>query len=69
MAGSDLSEGSSTQNVQDSNKSLKEKCSLLAKKQRAKFYIVRRCIMMLVCWHERNDTWGGIKEAKEETKG
>ncbi|KAH6797678.1 DVL family protein [Perilla frutescens var. hirtella] len=32
-----------------------EKCSDLAKKQRAKFYILRRCIAMLVCWHEKND--------------
>ncbi|KAG6401540.1 hypothetical protein SASPL_138399 [Salvia splendens] len=35
--------------------SLSEKCRHLAKKQRAKFYILRRCIAMLVCWHERND--------------
>ncbi|KAK1409780.1 hypothetical protein QVD17_36309 [Tagetes erecta] len=27
-----------------------EKCSNIAKKQRAKFYIVRRCVAMLVCW-------------------
>ncbi|GFS45761.1 DVL family protein [Actinidia rufa] len=32
-----------------------KKCSHLAKKQRAKFYILRRCIAMLVCWHERTD--------------
>ncbi|KAL8504470.1 hypothetical protein ACS0TY_015874 [Phlomoides rotata] len=38
-----------------SGKSFGEKCSRLAKKQRAKFYIVRRCIAMLVCWHERNE--------------
>nr|XP_043635203.1 small polypeptide DEVIL 10-like [Erigeron canadensis] len=30
-----------------------KKCSHIAKKQRAKFYIVRRCIAMLVCWHEK----------------
>ncbi|KAF8042625.1 hypothetical protein BT93_A1072 [Corymbia citriodora subsp. variegata] len=30
-----------------------EKCSHLAKKQRAKFYILRRCIAMLLCWHEQ----------------
>ncbi|KAK4345735.1 hypothetical protein RND71_035911 [Anisodus tanguticus] len=35
--------------------SLRKKCSHLAKKQKAKFYILRRCIAMLVCWHERND--------------
>ncbi|XP_047975389.1 small polypeptide DEVIL 16-like [Salvia hispanica] len=35
--------------------SLKKKCSKLAKKQRAKFYILRRCIAMLVCWNEKNE--------------
>ncbi|KAI3520266.1 hypothetical protein L1887_09575 [Cichorium endivia] len=35
------------------NRSFGEKCSHMAKKQRAKFYIVRRCIAMLVCWHEK----------------
>ncbi|XP_022889363.1 uncharacterized protein LOC111404860 [Olea europaea var. sylvestris] len=39
-----------------SGKSFGKKCSHVAKKQRAKFYILRRCIAMLVCWHERNDT-------------
>lgn len=34
---------------------LMKKCKDLAKKQKAKFYILRRCIAMLVCWHERND--------------
>ncbi|KAK1421146.1 hypothetical protein QVD17_23273 [Tagetes erecta] len=31
-----------------------KKCSHIAKKQRAKFYIVRRCISMLLCWHEKD---------------
>ncbi|KAL7614563.1 small polypeptide DEVIL 16 [Lactuca sativa] len=35
------------------NRSFGKKCSHIAKKQRAKFYIVRRCIAMLVCWHEK----------------
>ncbi|CAN4121518.1 unnamed protein product [Withania somnifera] len=38
-----------------SSKSFGKKCSHIAKKQRAKFYIVRRCIAMLVCWHERKE--------------
>ncbi|CAN0926932.1 Small polypeptide DEVIL 16 [Linum grandiflorum] len=33
---------------------LGKKCKHLVKKQRAKFYIVRRCIAMLLCWHERD---------------
>lgn len=32
-----------------------KKCRHLLKKQRTKFYILRRCIAMLLCWHERND--------------
>ncbi|MFS7957262.1 hypothetical protein Hanom_Chr07g00664301 [Helianthus anomalus] len=40
--------------VQDTcNRTFGEKCSHIAKKQRAKFYIVRRCIAMLVCWHDK----------------
>ncbi|XP_050229953.1 small polypeptide DEVIL 16 [Mercurialis annua] len=34
-------------------RSFGQKCSHLVKKQRAKFYILRRCIAMLICWHER----------------
>ncbi|KAF7804435.1 DVL family protein [Senna tora] len=37
----------------DPCKSFGQKCSHLVKKQRAKFYILRRCIAMLLCWHER----------------
>ncbi|KAL7133449.1 hypothetical protein ABFS83_12G141900 [Erythranthe nasuta] len=35
-------------------RSFGEKCSHMAKKQRAKFYILRRCIAMLVCSGDRN---------------
>ncbi|XP_057805375.1 small polypeptide DEVIL 16 [Salvia miltiorrhiza] len=37
------------------SQSFGEKCSHLAKKQRAKFYILRRCIAMLLCWHDKHD--------------
>ncbi|CAM8961929.1 hypothetical protein QQ045_004550 [Rhodiola kirilowii] len=33
-------------------KSFGMRCNLLAKEQRSRFYILRRCITMLVCWHE-----------------
>ncbi|GKV48426.1 hypothetical protein SLEP1_g55242 [Rubroshorea leprosula] len=36
-------------------RSFGQKCSHLVKKQRAKFYILRRCIAMLVCWRDRGD--------------
>ncbi|KAL4371362.1 hypothetical protein HN51_040339 [Arachis hypogaea] len=39
----------------DPCKSFGQKCSHLVKKQRAKFYILRRCVAMLLCWHERAD--------------
>lgn len=32
------------------------KCGILAKEQKAKFYIVKRCITMLVCWHKHGDS-------------
>ncbi|CAL5387857.1 unnamed protein product [Camellia sinensis] len=35
-------------------RSLGEKCSHLVKKQRAKFYILRRCITMLICWDDHS---------------
>ncbi|KAJ0704722.1 hypothetical protein HanPI659440_Chr14g0565751 [Helianthus annuus] len=35
------------------NRTFGAKCSHIAKKQRAKFYIVRRCIAMLVCWRDK----------------
>ena len=31
-----------------------KKCGYIVKKQRAKFYILRRCISMLLCWHEHS---------------
>ncbi|AES81892.1 hypothetical protein MtrunA17_Chr7g0264501 [Medicago truncatula] len=39
----------------DPCKSFGQKCSHLVKKQRAKFYILRRCIAMLLCHHERSE--------------
>ncbi|XAR60633.1 hypothetical protein NMG60_11034086 [Bertholletia excelsa] len=32
------------------------KCSSLAKEQRARFYIMKRCVKMLVCWHKHGDS-------------
>ena len=33
-----------------------EKCNNLVKKQRTKFYILRRCIAMLLCWKDRGES-------------
>ncbi|KAI8563314.1 hypothetical protein RHMOL_Rhmol03G0102800 [Rhododendron molle] len=55
VGGGSSSGGDSPQHVRDTCRSFGEKCSHMAKKQRAKFYILRRCIAILVCWHERTD--------------
>ncbi|KAJ6904929.1 hypothetical protein NC652_022841 [Populus alba x Populus x berolinensis] len=36
--------------------SISRKCSSLAKEQKARFYIMRRCVAMLVCWHKHGDS-------------
>ncbi|KAM7492024.1 hypothetical protein LguiA_034945 [Lonicera macranthoides] len=32
------------------------KCAALVKEQRARFYIIRRCVTMLICWRENRDS-------------
>ncbi|KAL4330673.1 hypothetical protein HN51_037372 [Arachis hypogaea] len=32
------------------------KCANLVKEQRARFYIIRRCIVMLICWSHYSDS-------------
>lgn len=49
---SESEEHNNNNSSENSSKSFGKKCSHIAKKQRAKFYIVRRCIAMLVCWHD-----------------
>ncbi|KAJ7947623.1 Rotundifolia-like protein [Quillaja saponaria] len=36
--------------------SISRKCTNLAKEQKARFYIMRRCVAMLVCWHKHGDS-------------
>ncbi|GMH12261.1 hypothetical protein Nepgr_014102 [Nepenthes gracilis] len=36
--------------------SFTKKCSTLAKEQKARFYIMKRCVAMLVCWRKDNDS-------------
>ncbi|KAG2723470.1 hypothetical protein I3843_02G149900 [Carya illinoinensis] len=36
-------------------RAFRRRCSMLVKEQRARFYILRRCITMLVCWQECGD--------------
>ncbi|KAL1542183.1 hypothetical protein AAHA92_26313 [Salvia divinorum] len=32
------------------------KCAALVKEQRARFYIMRRCVTMLICWRDYGDS-------------
>ncbi|KAI4351466.1 hypothetical protein L6164_005835 [Bauhinia variegata] len=36
-------------------KSFARRCSRLVKEQRARFYILRRCVTMLICWQDCGD--------------
>ncbi|XP_059429254.1 small polypeptide DEVIL 13-like [Corylus avellana] len=42
--------------LEKSSSSISRKCSSLAKEQKARFYIMRRCVAMLVCWHKHGDS-------------
>uniref|UniRef100_A0A0D9V7P9 Uncharacterized protein n=1 Tax=Leersia perrieri TaxID=77586 RepID=A0A0D9V7P9_9ORYZ len=39
-------------NAGKSRPSFSCRCARLVKEQRARFYIMRRCVTMLVCWRE-----------------
>ncbi|KAI3470757.1 hypothetical protein Pfo_027420 [Paulownia fortunei] len=36
--------------------SFTRKCAALVKEQRARFYIMRRCVTMLICWRDYSDS-------------
>ncbi|EXB65257.1 hypothetical protein L484_025336 [Morus notabilis] len=36
--------------------SFTRKCARLVKEQRARFYIMRRCVTMLICWRDYSDS-------------
>ncbi|KAL7148572.1 hypothetical protein ABFS83_06G187700 [Erythranthe nasuta] len=35
-----------------SMRSFRRRCGRLVKEQRARFYILRRCVVMLLCWQD-----------------
>jgi hypothetical protein len=37
----------------DKSRSFSGRCARLVKEQRARFYIMRRCVTMLACWREQ----------------
>ncbi|KAI3983275.1 hypothetical protein MKX01_013342 [Papaver californicum] len=45
-----------SRSIQVPCKSFWQKCNRLVKEQRVKFYILRRCVTMLVCWNECCDS-------------
>ncbi|KAK2992381.1 hypothetical protein RJ640_018300 [Escallonia rubra] len=45
----------SHRHVRDPCRSFGRRCGRLVKEQRARFYILRRCVTMLVCWQECGD--------------
>lgn len=47
--------------------SFSRKCAKLVKEQRARFYIVRRCVTMLICWNDYSDSWECLMD--EENRG
>lgn len=47
--------------------SFTRKCARLVKEQRARFYIVRRCVTMLICWRDYSDSWK-LKDFERERK-
>ncbi|KAK1307957.1 hypothetical protein QJS10_CPA09g01798 [Acorus calamus] len=42
--------------VRDPCRTIGHRCRRLVKEQRAKFYILRRCVVMLLCWHDCTDS-------------
>lgn len=46
--------------------SFTRKCARLVKEQRARFYIMRRCVTMLICWRDYSDSWKFKKILKEK---
>ncbi|KAF8088935.1 hypothetical protein N665_0024s0024 [Sinapis alba] len=34
--------------------SVGDRCLLMAKQQRTRLYILRRCVSMLLCWHDHS---------------
>ncbi|XP_019102074.1 PREDICTED: uncharacterized protein LOC109133422 [Camelina sativa] len=49
-----MGEENSTSRTCKPSKTFKAKCSHMVKKQRAKFYILGRCLAMLVCGRDRD---------------
>uniref|UniRef100_A0ACD5XFE4 Uncharacterized protein n=1 Tax=Avena sativa TaxID=4498 RepID=A0ACD5XFE4_AVESA len=51
-SGSGSSSSEQQRQEQESRRRLSKKCVEAVKEHRARFYIVRRCVSMLVCWRD-----------------
>ncbi|VVB01317.1 unnamed protein product [Arabis nemorensis] len=45
---------SSHTKVPNRKRSFGDRCLLMAKQQRTRLYILRRCVCMLLCWHDHS---------------
>ncbi|KAI4368854.1 hypothetical protein MLD38_017362 [Melastoma candidum] len=50
-----LPSSSSGVGIEKGSGNVARKYSSMAKEQKARFYIMRRCVAMLVCWHKHGD--------------
>ncbi|KMZ63209.1 hypothetical protein ZOSMA_41G00530 [Zostera marina] len=48
-------DGFCRRNLWEPCQSFSRRCKLLVREQRARFYILRRCVVMLICWSDCND--------------
>ncbi|KAI4373451.1 hypothetical protein MLD38_011576 [Melastoma candidum] len=46
---------SSDTGIEKGSGNIAKKYSSMAKEHKARFYIMRRCVAMLVCWHKHGD--------------
>ncbi|KAH7691959.1 DVL protein [Dioscorea alata] len=45
-------EGNYESRARGKSRSFRRRCIILVKEKKARFYILRRCVIMLVCWSE-----------------
>ncbi|KAI6671094.1 hypothetical protein NL676_005979 [Syzygium grande] len=50
------SKGSLSRSMSHKGSNISRKCSNLAKEQKARFYIMKRCVAMLLRWHKHDDS-------------
>lgn len=46
------SEGMQSRRLSSNESGLRRRCLMMVKQQRTRFYILRRCVSLLLCWHD-----------------